>query len=51
VLVSVSGGDERSEPESAICPVSQVDLHGRAEGAAAVDPTAEPWAPPPPFLV
>ena len=35
VLVSFSGGDERSEPENAIGPVSQVDLHGRAEGAAA----------------
>ena len=35
MLVSFSGGDERSEPENAIGPVSQVDLHGRAEGAAA----------------
>ncbi len=30
--VSFSGGDERSEPENAIGPVSQVDLHGRPEG-------------------
>ena len=30
--VSFSGGDERSEPENAICPVSQVDLHGQPEG-------------------
>ena len=30
--VSLSGGDERGEPESAICPVSRVDLHGRVDG-------------------
>jgi hypothetical protein len=35
VSVLLSGGDEQCEPESAICPVAQVDLHGRAEGPAA----------------
>jgi hypothetical protein len=44
VSVSFSGGDERSEPENAICPVSQVDLHGHAEGAASERGAAAPAA-------
>jgi hypothetical protein len=42
--VSFSGGDERSEPENAICQVSQVDLHGHAEGAASERGAAAPAA-------
>jgi hypothetical protein len=35
VSVSLSGGDERSEPESAICSVSKVDLWGWKQGPGA----------------
>ena len=36
VPVSLSGGDERSEPESQTSSALEVDLHGHAEGAASV---------------
>ena len=42
VSVSFSGGDERSEPENAICSVSRVDLHGRPERAVAERGEAAP---------
>jgi hypothetical protein len=45
VSVSFSGGDERSEPENAICPISQIDLHGRPGGGEAERGGAAPASP------
>jgi hypothetical protein len=45
VSVSFSGGDERSEPENAIIPLSNVDLHGRPGGGEAERGGAAPASP------
>jgi hypothetical protein len=44
VSVLLSGGDERSEPESLHSSALHVDLHGRAEGAASERGEAAPDA-------
>jgi hypothetical protein len=49
VIALLSGGDERSEPESQISSALHVDLHGRVEGAGAERGEAAP-APPLPCL-